>query len=95
MQTTAHNVAHQAGGTFVVDGQGFAIHTAIQDARGLHHSVINVYGQRAATFDYVEGHWYVGFNQSIARRAAAGTLGPDAAAALFDTWSAYGFPVEM
>ena len=94
MQTTAHSVNHQGGGNFDVDGQTFVIGRAVQDASGLHHPVLNLHGQRAGTFDYLSGHWFVAFNYSISGSRLGGALAPDAAAALFDLWRAYGFPTE-
>jgi hypothetical protein len=88
------SVAHAGGGNFHVDGQAFVVHAPMQDARGLHHAVLNVYGQRAASFDYIDGHWYVAFNLSLPSHIAGAALAPDAAAALFDMWRAYGFPLE-
>ncbi|NUP14254.1 MAG: hypothetical protein HOW73_50105 [Polyangiaceae bacterium] len=94
MQTTSHNVNFNGGGNFEVDGQAFLVNRGEKDARGLHHSVVNVHGQRAATFDYVDGHWFVAFNYSISGSRLGGALAPDAAGALFDVWRAYGFPTE-
>jgi hypothetical protein len=88
------SVAHAGGGHFHVDGYAFVVHAAMQDARGLHHPVLNVYGQRAASFDHIDGHWYVAFNQSLPSHIAGAALAPEAAAALFDAWRVYGFPHE-
>ena len=91
---TNGNVAHKGGGNFEVEGQAFVVQAAVQDPRGLHHAVLNVHGQRAATFDYMDGQWYVAFNHSLQGSRYGGVLSPDAASALYDAWRAYGFPTE-
>lgn len=94
MQMIEQSVLHRGGGNFEVEGQPFVVTVALQDARGLHHAVLNVHGQRAATFDYMDGQWYVGFNHSLQGSRYGGVLSADGAAALYDAWRAYGFPTE-